>query len=255
VAPSSVRLAGMERTQLVGVVEEEGKRLLEAATVGLDAPVPACPAWTVADVVGHVASVYRRTTHVLAHQLTERPAGSDWYHAPPEGRAVLDWFAGSLSEVLDQLRRADPVGTVWTFSAHDHTAGFWHRRLAHETTMHRVDVESAHGTPAAVPADVACDGIDEAFDVLIGPRLSGQFCGDDGTVHLHATDHPGEWLITLGPEGVVVERCHAKGTVALRGPASGLLLWLWGRGGVDGLEVFGERPVLDQLRACVARAT
>ena len=32
-----------------------------------------------------------------------------------------------------------------------------------------------------------------------------------GTIHVHATDTPGEWLIRVGPEGVTVTKEHAKG--------------------------------------------
>lgn len=245
----------MESSGLVGVIEEEGGRLLIAARQGLDAPVPACPDWRVSDLVGHISSVYRRTTHVLANGLTERPAGTDWYVTPPEGEALLDWFAAALTAVVDQLGASDPTAAAWTFRADARNAGFWHRRLAHETTMHRVDAESAHGSPAPVAPPLATDGIDEAFDVLIGPASSGIFCGDDETVHLHATDVPGEWLVSLGPEGVTVERTHAKGAAALRGGASDLLLWLWGRAGTEQLEVFGDAAAADLLRACVARST
>lgn len=245
----------MEASELVGVTEAEGRRLLDAARVGLDAPIAACPPWRVSDLLGHLASVYRRTTHVLAHRLTERPAGSDWYAVPPPGEAVYDWFDTSLTDVVTHLARVDPTTPSWTFSGDHRTAGFWPRRLAHETTVHRTDVESAHGPPTPVPAAVAVDGIDEAFDVMIAPGLSGRFCGDDGSVHLHATDVPGEWLVGLGPEGVVVERSHGKGTAAVRGPASDLFLWLWGRVGTDQLETFGDRALLAQLRSGVASVT
>ena len=40
--------------------------------------------------------------------------------------------------------------------------GFWFRRMAHETVIHRVDAELAAGLPTAhVPDDLAIDGIDE----------------------------------------------------------------------------------------------
>lgn len=245
----------MEPSELVGVTEAEGRRLLDAARDGLDAPIAACPPWRVSDVLGHVASVYRRTTHVLAHRLVERPAGSDWYAAPPPGEAVLSWFDRSLTDVITHLERVDPTTPTWTFSSTDRTAAFWPRRLAHETTVHRIDVESAHGAATPVAPALAVDGIDEAFDVMIIPGLSGRFCGDDGSVHLHATDAPGEWLVGLGPEGVVVERAHGKGTAALRGPAADLFLWLWGRMGTDRMETFGDRGALDQFRAVVASVT
>ena len=39
----------------VRVQRADGARLREVAEFGLDAPVPSCPGWRVADVVGHTA--------------------------------------------------------------------------------------------------------------------------------------------------------------------------------------------------------
>ena len=53
--------------------------------------------------------------------------------------------------------------------------------------------------------------------------------GPGETIHLHATDTDGEWLIRLTPDGIETSREHAKGDVAARGPASDLFLFLVGR--------------------------
>lgn len=245
----------MDAQALVDVTEAEGTLLVDAAREGLDAPVPGCAPWLVADLVTHTASVYRRTAYILAHRLTERPAGSDWYVEPPPGEALLAALADAHAEVVELLRDADPDEPVWTFRTDAGTAGFWQRRMAHETAVHRVDAQAAHGDADPVAPAQAVDGIDEAFDVFIAPGASGRHCGDDITVHLHATDAEGEWLARLEPEGVVVERRHAKGDAAARGGANDLLLWLWGRTGTEPLEVFGDPAALAQLRAVVAEVT
>jgi predicted lipid carrier protein YhbT len=68
--------------------------------------------------------------------------------------------------------------------------------------------------------------------------------GAGETIHLHATDGDGEWLMRLAPGEVTVTREHAKGDVAGRGSASDLLLFLYGRVAPDALEVFGDAPLL-----------
>ena len=74
----------------------------------------------------------------------------------------------------------------------------------------------------------------------------------NGTIHLHATDIDGEWLVTLGPGGISHEHGHAKGDVALRGTASDLLLWCWNRVPVDDrFEVFGDATLLEAWRTAV----
>ena len=72
--------------------------------------------------------------------------------------------------------------------------------------------------------------------------------GAGESIHLHCTDVEGEWTVELGPEGVALERAHAKGDVAARGAASDLLCWLQGRGTTDPLEVFGDASLLTRWR-------
>ena len=47
-------------------------------------------------------------------------------------------------------------------------------------------------------------------------------------MHVHSTDADGEWLVDFD-NGLAVTREHAKGDVAVRGPASDLMLVLYGR--------------------------
>ena len=49
------------------------------------------------------------------------------------------------------------------------------------------------------------------------------------------------------PERVVVTREHAKGDVAVRGPASDLLLFLWHRIPADRLDVVGDAALLERF--------
>jgi hypothetical protein len=143
--------------------------------------------------------------------------------------------------------------------------------MAVEAALHRFDAQAAVGRTTPVATALAVDGIDELFTVLLPLRGTAGLGGGGQTVHLHATDPGiddvggGEWLVTLGPEGLDVERTHAKGDVAVRATASDLLLLLWNRrslddtddtgpdGGSDGgaarFGVFGDRAVLDRWRA------
>jgi hypothetical protein len=58
-----------------------------ATAAGLDAPVPSCPGWTVADLVRHVGEVYLHKT--LAMQLGDFPGEQDW---PDEIEAWADYL-------------------------------------------------------------------------------------------------------------------------------------------------------------------
>ncbi len=236
----------MDTDVLVTQLTVEARRVPAIDPTTLTAPVPWCGDWTVADVIGHLSGVQRWAT-----SLSDQPG--TWIRRrdmqrPPDGPAVLAWYEAGVDPMLAAFEGTDLDTTVNTWAG-ERPRRWWLRRLLHETAVHRWDAQAGgtgrdHATPIA--ADVAVDGIDELFDnflPLVGEKLAG--AGD--TMHLHATDAPGEWQLTFAPEGVHVERAHAKGDVAVRGPASELLLLLWGRRSAaeTSAEVFGNPAVLD----------
>ena len=117
--------------------------------------------------------------------------------------------------------------------------------------MHRWDAQRAAGEPEPVERELAVDGIDEFFYLLPYWRGASTLPVSGESIHLHATDGEGEWLVRLGTDGLVVTREHAKGDVALRAPASHLLLFLWGREDASGAEVFGDAAILDRWQELV----
>ena len=126
--------------------------------------------------------------------------------------------------------------------------------MAQETPIHRVDAQLAHTTPDPVDPALAIDGIDELADVFLPHAGARGITGTGETVHLHATDdvvaagqvEGGEWTFRFHEAGVDVERGHAKGDMAVRGPAGQLLLFAWNRRPVS-VECFGETDPLDVL--------
>lgn len=236
-------------------VEADGRRIIELARTHPDAPVPACGGWTVTDLVGHLGLIHQRTAYLCRTGDMERPSqkGGHLERRPVEG--VVDWAAGWLDELVDRFRTTDPDAEMWSFFPGGGTAGWWQRRMAHETAVHRVDAEQAAGAPVT-PVDpaMAIDGVDEVFDVFL-PTFGKPPFGDGETLHVHATDVEGEWNLVLGPDAIEVERGHGKGDAAVRGPARELYLWLWGRVPLDDLEVFGEAAIPASLRSTIAAST
>jgi uncharacterized protein (TIGR03083 family) len=233
----------------IAAVQSESSALLAAARQGpLDAPVPSCPGWDVERLVGHLGSVHR---WVLGWLETGTSVRGD---RPPEGSAVLDWFEAGVPALLDGLRAIDSRATTASFVG-DQPATFWPRRQAHEAAIHRWDCERARGSAAPLDAALAVDGVDELLDVFLAQRLGpGALSGTGETIHLHATDDgiDGEWLLTLTPDGTLVERGHAKGDVAVRASASDLVLFVWNRIDASGLEVFGDAALLERWRTSVS---
>ena len=244
----------MREIDYLQALRDEGTALVAAARLGLDPPVPACPGWAVADLVLHTGMVHRHKLEIVRGRLAEPP--DRWPPpAPPRGE-LLGWYEQGLEELLTVLEVADPETRVWTFYRPYETAGFWRRRMAQETAVHRVDAESAHGGPRPVPAALAADGVSELLDVFLAPHAEGEPVGGRGeSLHLHATDTEGEWRLRLLPAGVEVGRGHARADATASGGASDLLLFLWGRAPADPLERSGDPALLPRVRELAAAAT
>jgi uncharacterized protein (TIGR03083 family) len=235
-------------------LRDDGTALAEAARLGLDPPVPACPGWTVADLVLHTGMVHRHKLEIVRGRLAGPPR--PWPPDPPPRAELLGWYTDGLEELLTVLEDADPGTRVWTFHRPDQTVGFWRRRMAQETAVHRVDAESAHGDPRPVPAALAADGVSELLEVFLAPHSEGEPVGGRGeSLHLRATDTEGEWRLRLLPAGVEVGRGDGHADAEAAGGASDLLLFLWGRGEASQLERSGDPAVLPRVRELAAAAT
>ena len=182
--------------------------------------------------VRHVGLIHTRTSVILRTGTMERPTRANGMLPEPPTDGVLDWYRATLAEVVADLRSIDdPDRPVYVLAPDNQRAGFWPRRMAHETTVHRVDAEQAVGRPVApiTTRRWPSTGSTRCSPCPCRPQPRSSRPGDGRTVHLHATDAEGEWIIRFEPGHVVVEAGHAKGDAAVRGPASDLLLWLWGR--------------------------
>ncbi|MDQ1425124.1 MAG: hypothetical protein QOD72_2622 [Acidimicrobiaceae bacterium] len=214
-----------------------------------DTPVAGCPGWDLDQLVVHLGRIHRWVINAI-------DAGGDNPGKPPPGphdaADYPDWLAEGARIMAEKLRGLDPGATVWNFSGTDLTAAFWARRQALETAVHRWDGEAAAGAAAPIDAALAVDGIDEIFTVFAPLRRAGAApLSLEGSVHLHATDADGEWTLSAPGGELTVERGHAKGDVAVRGPASTLYLMLWRRVPPSNPDLtrFGDEAVLDRWLA------
>jgi uncharacterized protein (TIGR03083 family) len=241
----------MEATAYLHAIRADAAALADAGeAAGPDARVPSCPEWAVADLLGHIGLVHRWAT-----ANCDRPPDAEYLRSTQAGIEIPDdvttrpaWVRSGSQALLDALASHPADAPCWTW-APPHTVGFWQRRMAHETVMHRVDAQLAAGAAEPIEPALAADGIDEWLAIAgRRPWVEQQINGAGETIHLHCTDVDGEWLVRLAPAGLEVERVHAKGDVAARGGASDLLCWMQGRGPIDRLEVHGDAAVLDRWR-------
>jgi len=165
---------------------------------------------------------------------------------PPAPDGLPDWFEAGIGPLVSTLRDAEADAVVWNWSPGPQVGSFWVRRMAQETTVHRWDAESAHGVQRPIPTDLAVDGIDEIIRVgLAADVIENKEATLGGTLHLHATDADCERMVEVEGGQVRVTDEHGKGDAAVRGTASDLLLFLWGRTPAAPLEVFGDQAVVD----------
>lgn len=233
----------MEHDDYIAALRRNGAAAARVAReTSPDTIVPSCPEWTLHDLVAHLGSHHRW----VAGNLDRPPDGRMFERsAPVPDGAVDEWLQAGAEALATKLEATDPATPCWTWVPFDHTAGFWARRTAQETAMHRWDAQNAAGAADALEPELAVDGIDEYLGLL------PIFPGRDfplGSIHFHSTDATGEWLVRVDREGMHVSAEHAKGDVAVRGAASDLLLVLHGRKPTEAVEMFGDESLFERFR-------
>ncbi|MFB7054133.1 maleylpyruvate isomerase family mycothiol-dependent enzyme [Streptomyces vinaceus] len=262
----------MDHLTRLGVFQSESEAfdhaVRRAAGGGREAPpVPSCPGWSVADLVGHLGSVQRYLTHILRERNMEPPDPTDLtLYALPEDPAVraawprhdatphrgpvpeelFDWSAAAARELADALRDLGPDLPVWSWSA-EQTSGFWSRMQTIEQAVHRWDAETVIGDPAAFDSAFATDAVAQTFEVMV-PARRGWRSAPAGTgerYRFRRSDGPESWTLEFTGAEVLLEP-DGTGPVGVEaaGTASDLTLFLWQRLPATGLDVTGDSALL-----------
>ena len=209
------------------------------------APVPSCPGWTVDDLVTHTGAVHRWVTEIVETRATERPPREEPGPLPAGG--LRAWFEEGAARLLAALHDADAAEPIWNWTGIGETVAFWHRRMAQETAVHRWDGEHARGKARAIDAALAVDGIEEVFGIFLPRALArGQVPAPGGSLRLTCSDAEGDWLVRVEAGRARLGPPDGAADVTVRGSASDLLLFSWGRPPPGELEVSGDRAVLAQ---------
>jgi uncharacterized protein (TIGR03083 family) len=238
----------MELSQYLDVITNESRALADAAErADLDAHVPSCPDWTLAELVAHVGEVQQWARTIVEQRASERISRRTLPRAP-SGAELIPWFREQAPKLVATLAETEPSTPMWTFTD-DQTARFWFRRQAHEVAVHRWDAELTAGSPTPIAPEVAADGVDEWLGLLPFSGLKDRLAGTGETVHLHCTDTEGEWVVTLTDDGPRTTRAHEKSDLAVRGAASDLDLFVLGRVEPSVFEVFGDAELLERFQA------
>lgn len=246
----------MELAQYLGHVRADGSALLAAARPFPEHRVPSCPEWDVAGLVGHTGWVHRWVEGMVR---TRAAARGKVAVPPPEGwDDRCDWYEEGLAALVGALTEIDPDEPVWNWADRAPApARFWHRRMAHETAVHRWDAQNAVGEAGPLDPSLSADGIGEYLG-FVGLEVARTPVPDlSGRLGLVAQDADLAVVVALTPDALTVEpvdRAPGGGLEAVpggvdatvRGTAGELLLWLTGRRRArgPGIEVDGDAAVL-----------
>lgn len=247
----------MEINQYIALLEEDGALLADAAeAAGLAAEVPACPGWRVRDLVRHQAYVHswagRHVAERRSQMIEETDEDEMLAGGPPDDRLLAAYRKGHAA-LVRTLRDADPQVRCATFMDTAPTPlGFWARRQAHETAIHRFDAQSARPGGAPPPEQAfapgfAADGLDELIMGFAARRKYRAASGRGQTLAVRPDDTPGRWHLRIGERGTEAIRAERDAACLLEGPAAGLYAFLWNRATADaaGVSVTGDPAVLD----------
>lgn len=234
------------------------QRLASVSEAAPQAKVPTCPDWTVTDLVDHVAHVYLHKVECMRHNAPPKPWPAPGLDQGPR----LELLHRAYDELSAEFARHAADSPTFTWYEHDQTVGFWMRRMAHETVIHRIDAELAAGVASRpVPDDLALDGIAEVLDLFLAwpstkwteeyeavlePKTAGSVGIAAGGRH---------WLLSWLPSGVVTaEPGRAAADAEISGTPEEVLRWLWRRSDMP-LAVTGDQTKVEQLRRLLGAAT
>jgi uncharacterized protein (TIGR03083 family) len=210
-------------------------------------PVPTCPGWSLQQLFRHLGRGHRWAAQIIREKLDAPldPRAVVDGKPPADQEGALGWLSASGQAVLDAVAETGRDVPVWTFLG-PRPAGWWIRRRLHEATVHRADASIALGVEYDLSPELAADGIAEWLELIVaevgaGPRDNPIDPG--ASIHVHATDYDGEWILRSDASGLTLETGHDKSAVAARGRA------------VDLLRVLTRRRVAEDVDVRILGAT
>lgn len=235
-----------------------------ATTADSTAPVPSCPGWTMRDLVSHVGQVYLHK--VAAMNTGQWP--DPWPTEAMIQEAPMALLTRGYTELTAEFSRHAPEDEALTWYEPDQTVGFWIRRMAQETVIHRMDAQLAAGVAVTeAPDDLAVDGIDEvlrcflAYAVANWPADFAKVERPDGpgTIVVTAgqqTAGQHSWTLRTEQDKVTVSDGAAESPqVTVSASPDGMLRWLWGRADDQAVASTGDPAWAAYLRQLLVEST
>lgn len=183
-----------------------------------------------------------------------------WQRQPPVGYALTEFLRSGLADLVAELEAHSGDEFCSTWWSKDQTYGFWRRRMAHEATVHRMDVQGAAQLDLdPVADDIALDGIDEVLTLWFEHRLTVLGVSGTRTCKVGVQTGGRTWVATAGPNGTAAWRAAdadvEDADAVVSGTPMKVYQWLWGRVSNREVSMPGDPDAVAQMWALLRLAT
>ncbi|MEU1474485.1 maleylpyruvate isomerase family mycothiol-dependent enzyme [Streptomyces sp. NPDC005760] len=238
------------------IVDQTGLLARHVKGADLSAPVPTCPGWDLGRLLRHVGGDHRWAEEIVRTRATG-PIDDDSVNDPAayadlDDSTLGDWLVEGAVRLAGTLCAAGPGVPVWTPADEqlvEQSTLFWARRMTYETLLHRADAALVTGAEFVVEESYAVDAVEEWLEFSTVPEAYeprpgvAELLGPGRTLGFDA-GAAGEWLLDLTGRRPVWRRGSGEAAVRVRGPVTGLLLFLYARP-ARGVETRGDSELLD----------
>ena len=238
----------MDFDRLLDELHAHGTALARSSEYApLDTPVPTCPGWTTARLLGHLAKVHRWSSWTIQHGVSD---GFQWQR--PDDDRLISFFLAGLDELVVTLRETPVDRPIWTLWPVRSPRLYWARRQAHEAAIHRVDMELAIGYGVTdFEPDFAADGIDELLMSMVPLGTTAEH--GPAALVVEPLDMNVSWTVRVSEAGVDARReAISTADLTIFGSSSDLYRWVWNRADDAEVSLRGDVTKADWWRATVA---
>lgn len=236
---------------MLAAIEDRSVALRTAAKGSLEARVPGCPDWSVADLIAHLGEVQLFWTAVVGAGEASGPPDPEVVGDTKPHGDLLAWSADATDRLLLELRDAGPDRMCWTWwesSGAPMTTAAVARHQVQEAAVHAYDAQQASGHPQAIPGPIAADGVAEYLTVEL--PTNGPWPYEPAVVVLQ-TGAGGDWVIDLDTPAPTILRGADHGTAkpvaTVTADPSDMVLAFYRRDLIGELHIEGEPDLVPKL--------